>query len=140
MYLVTGVDPSDGTLKLIDEEWQHLAMSNFITGTRDHGARFKIPPARGNWVFKPTVDRPLPKLQEDKPKETNGLRRVYVTHGMLHTRIKGIAYAPDNETQAKDGDRLETKLVGMAVRVKHPENGWEEVWQRKQEQKTGKSL
>lgn len=127
-YIIVAINQVTGDLKLLDDMGQQCS-SNYITGPT-YGYRFKIPEG----------EKPLPRRNKAAPKVSQAekakvkaekpepLRRIYVSKNIIHTRIKGQAYVPSSATQAKDGDRLTTKLVKDKLQVKHPEAGWEETW------------
>src|SRR5260221_5471647 len=50
-FIIAGVDRGNGDLHLIDEEIQHQAMSNYVTGSHA-GFKFKVPPQKGAWFTK----------------------------------------------------------------------------------------
>lgn len=131
-YIVVRVNQTSGDLKLLDEEMRHHASSNFIEGTK-LGYRFKIP-GRGIKALprKSTVEKQKIEKAEPKEKKTTAdgekERRVYSTKGVIHTRIKGLAYVPQGETKATDGMRLLMSSVGKNLRVKNVEQNWEETW------------
>lgn len=132
-YIVVDVDHQTGYLKLLDEEMRHHASSNFITGIQ-MGYRFKVPargikalPRKRRETVKATTEQPK---VETKPKAEKGdekERRVYNTKGIIHTRIKGLAFRPSGETKATDGMRLLMSAVGTNLKVRSLD-GWEETW------------
>lgn len=132
VYTVKVVDQVTGDLKLFDEEYEQSAMSNFKT-TREFGFVFKKAPKKGNPFTKSAVREILkekePKQEGPKPP---GTRRIYLFKGIICTRVSGVAYAPLGTTKATDGMRLITMLNGHMLNVRHPEEGWEEVWAKKE--------
>jgi hypothetical protein len=130
-YTVIAVDEANGNLKLLDDVGQQCS-SNYKSGI-EYGYRFKLP--EGSAPL-PRKNKAAPKVSaaekaKVKAEKASGdkLRRVYTSKNVIHTRIKGVAYVPpQGTTQAQDGMRLETKVVGTNLKVKHPELGWEETW------------
>jgi hypothetical protein len=126
---------SDGRLELIDEEFRHQALSNYITGTA-RGFRFKIPSKRGPAIGRRKRGRPrkYSHLVETKPavKKSDGLRRVYDFKGDFLIRYKNDAFAATLPTMAKDYDRLSViSSTKEQIVVRHPTDGWEETWKFK---------
>jgi hypothetical protein len=140
IYEVIKVDHSTGDLRLYDNEWQHCAMSNFKTGVEKYGYRFKIAPKKGKLRKRSKVISDDAKLKAAGERKSSGkrgnpgrpgLRRVYNTKGVIHTRLKGHAFGPGTSaTQACDGDRLEVSPPdnSACVKVTHPTAGWTETW------------
>lgn len=130
-YIVKDINTETGDLRLLDEELMHMACSNFITGPA-LGYRFKIPAKKGAVLPRRNKTDVKPRVEETKAKpvaEASGKeRRIYSTKGILHTRIKGLAYVPQGESKAADGMRLMTVTVGTNLKVSNTELGWEEVW------------
>ncbi len=131
VFIVKDVDYASGALRLWDDELKQHASSNFKTGLK-LGYRFKVPEL-GRKNALPVRNKAAPKeAVADKPKVTEAsgdkLRRIYATHGVVHTRIKGIAYVPNGVTKAEDSMRLLVTAVGTSIKVKHPDLGWEETW------------
>jgi hypothetical protein len=131
VYIVKAVDYESGALRLWDDELKQHASSNFKTGLK-LGYRFKVPEL-GKKNALPVRNKAAPKVAaEAKPTKTEDtgdkLRRIYATKGVIHTRIKGIAYVPQGQTKAEDSMRLVVTAVGTSIKVKHPDLGWEETW------------
>jgi hypothetical protein len=123
---------SDGRLELIDEEFRHQALSNYIKGT-EHGFRFKIPSKKGPSIGRRKRGRPrkFSHLVEVKPqaKKADGLRRVYDIKGDMLIRYKNDAFGASLPTRAKDYDRLEiVSSTKEEIVVRHPTERWEETW------------
>lgn len=133
-YIVQSVDQETGVLKLQDEEMRHASESNFITATAA-GYRFKKPPGKGAPLPTKNKAAPKPAVTEapTKPSKVASVsskeseRRVYSSRGIIHTRIKGIAYVPSSTTQAVDGMRLMMSLTSGGLKVRSVD-GWEENW------------
>lgn len=130
-YIVNGVNQDTGEIKLWDEDLEHHVTLNFITGTK-LGYRFKVPPTKGPLLprHKPDEEKPVVASASKSERPTRGPteRRIYSTKGILHTRLKGLAYVPPKPTKAIDGMRLLTLLEGNALKVSHPVEGWVETW------------
>lgn len=140
-YQVRAVDELSGHLALFDEEIWHQANSNFKQGLQ-LGYTFKVAPLKGSWVTSGTVKVSSPKASKRSPGETKGtkttageIRRVYTTKGVIHTRIKGVAYLPKDQAKssAKDGDRLMFKATHGGERADVIfRDGTKEVWFKKE--------
>ena len=127
-YLIVSINAVTGELRLKDDVGQ-TCVSNYITGPQ-LGYRFKVP--EGERAL-PRRNKAAPKVSKAekarvKAEKPDPLRRVYSTKGVIHTRIKGVAYVPEGPTKATDSDRLATKVIGTKLIVKHLEAGWEETW------------
>lgn len=129
-YMINSVNQETGELRLWDEELEHHASSNFITG-RELGYRFKVTASKRTFVPKvePEASTTASSETPAKPAVSNEgkERRVYSTKGVIHTRVKGVAFVPKGATKATDGMRLVTTMVGTNLKVKHVD-GWEETW------------
>lgn len=140
-YVVKAIDHETGNVALFDEELWHNALSNFKQGLRA-GYIFKVAPAKGSWTSSSTVKVSSPKASKPTKSEPKGtkpasgeVRRVYSTKGVIHTRIKGIAYLPkvQAESSAKDGDRLMFKATRNGDRAEATfRDGTKEVWFKKE--------
>lgn len=127
VYEVREVDTVTGNVTLYDPDMCQHAMTNYITGT-ERSYRFKIPGKRQRLTRKrPTKGKTAPK--EKKVKRLGGIRRIYDTRGVIHTRLKGIAFVPEGETKAEAADRLQVLPQGPEkVTITHPDDGWTETW------------
>ena len=131
IYEIRQIDHETGNLALWDPEWQHHAGSNFKTGITQYGYKFKVPAKDGKLRKKHKVLKRIEEKEKKEKKEKKpGLRRVYTTRGITHTRLKGHAFGPEGETQALDGDRVSVTKPDQRgnVKVDHPEKGWSETW------------
>lgn len=138
-YIVESVDQETGDIRLQDEEMHHASHSNFKTAL-ELGYRLKLPGAKDNGSYVPRKAPPIvledeptsEKPKSSKPKSSSDVketeRRIYATRGVIHTRIKGLAYVPSGTTQASDGMRLVTIVEGTNIKVFGPDKAWEEVW------------
>jgi len=134
IYKVIDVNQTTGDLKLYNEDLRQYALSNFIVGKKN-GFSFKIPAKKGiAGVKKRRGKRGVApkKAQDKKPKEPKvpGLRRLYVVKGVLHTRLKGIAYGPGtNSTVSSPEDKVSLVINAQGALVTCPEKNWEEQWE-----------
>lgn len=134
-YLVITVNQETGRLELIDEEYQHDVLCNFITGTKEN-FKFKIPPKKGAFKKRRSkraaiVSSNKEKVENKQPSlNNNATRRIYATRGIIHTRIKGVAYVPQagQQTNASDAMRVQTRICGDKLIIKHEIEHWEETW------------
>lgn len=80
IYTVLQIDDETGNLKLWDDEFRQFAYSNFITGTRDHGYRFRLLPPKGNPFRKQRRSRRGSRVTEEplvkEPKKRGRPRKV----------------------------------------------------------------
>lgn len=134
IYKVLDVNQTTGDLKLYNDDLRQHALSNFIEGKKN-GFSFKIPAKKGvTGVKKRRGKRGIaPKKAHDKkPNEPKvpGLRRLYVVKGVLHTRLKGIAYGPATKSTASDPeDKVLLVVNANGAMVTCPEKNWEEQWE-----------
>lgn len=146
-YIVESVDQETGDIRLQDEEMRHASHSNFKTAL-ELGYRLKLPGAKergGSYVPSNKAPAPEPVIDDNgdvvavapkqpkAPKPTSSEtketeRRIYATRGVIHTRIKGVAYVPQGTSQAADGMRLLTQVDGTNIKVFGPDKAWEETW------------
>lgn len=128
-YIILSLDPETGDMSLLEEEFQHQAKSNFITGL-SLGYRFKIPARKGakKKIVAPVGEAPSASASTKPDVQKTSERRIYATKGVIHTRLKGLAYVPQGETQAQDGMRLLTTLVKGNLIVENVQLSWKETW------------
>lgn len=133
LYEIIDVNLVSGDLRLFDRNVHCSALSNFINGPA-RGCRFKIAPpgfkfGKSNKKiaavgFKKDI---VVKQKSDKPP---GKRRLYCTKGLIHTRIKSIAYGP-NPTAVTAASQYShatvEKLSSDEIRLTF-ENGEIEIW------------
>lgn len=129
-YIVQKVNEANGDIELVDEELGRVVQSNFITGLK-LGYRFKMPEAGKGRRTLPKRNKAAVR-EKVEPKSTSKTvsgsdRRIYSTRGIIHTRIKGLAYVPNGETKASDGQRLSVTQVGTNIAVTM-EDGTQEMW------------
>lgn len=126
VYQVMEVNQESGRLMLLDLEAQNITLSDWKTGTEVYGWRFKefgpmLPggsseeqlqaPAKKKTVVKAHVAPATSKSPSTKGEGVQKLQRIYSTRGLLHTRVKGIAYCPQGNTSAfAVGDRVVATL------------------------------
>ncbi len=133
VYEVREIDKKTGNVSLFDLGTRQSAQTNYIMGI-ERGYRFKIPKKKQRLSRKRPTEKKVKTKQEKKTKKSGGVRRIYDTRGIIHTRLKGLAFVPsnsegDSETRAKAGDRLQvTPGPKETVTITHPEDGWTETW------------
>lgn len=121
-----------GTLNLYEDDTGRRVITDFVRGVTEFGYRFKRAPLRGNPFESKRRGRPKSaKAVKSAKVQVTGApegktRRVYDVKGVIHTRIKGVAYAPAGPTNAKDGDRVAVSAVtGDSISLVLPGGGTE---------------
>lgn len=124
-YEIKAVDLTTGAVRLYDVENKCYAATNYITGFSNPLYKFKIP---NSGKIKNKVKYDIGQKSPVK-KSKDGLRTVYSSKNVIHTRISGIAYGPQGTTKAIPGTKLKMSLsINSTILVEDPENKWSETW------------
>ncbi len=127
-YEIKSINPDTGAIRLYDQENKQYALTNFITGHSNPRYKFKIPSKTKNKKLK--LDQKTgTTVSSSKSKSSDGLRTVYSSKNVIHTRINNVPYGPKGETKSKPGLKFKMKLNSdSTITVECLENKWSETW------------